>query len=195
MRALANRGRDYWKSIHLLLIVYSISLCCFVFFFLQQKAPISIHVCLQLCNSCQPFSYPPPQTRDLPITPCFNQLPVWESQAAPSWEHHELLVGHLARPQQAVYLIVSLTFLCVWVQTCFIQGCLSSPVQLQRLTSLAMKIIARWTEQKPLPLPPALNISSPCETPDKSHSDKRILSNKTNTQVVARGREELLFWP
>lgn len=134
-----------------------------------------------------PFLIPLPKLEtqhSLPITPYFNQLRVWESQAASSWELHELLVGYLARPQRAVYLIASLTFLCAWVQTCFVQGCLSSPVQLQGLTSPAMKIIAVCTEQKLLPPPPVLSISNLYEIANESQSSKS-LQNKTNTQISA----------
>lgn len=120
----------------------------------------------------------------LPITPCFNQLRVWESQAASSWECHELLVGHLARPQWAVYLIVSLTFLCAWVQTCFVLGCLSSPAQLQGLASLAMKIIAACAEQKLLPPSPLLSISSLHETPNKSRSNNKAFKAKWTLKSV-----------
>ena len=48
------------KAVHCSLCLDHISLL----FFLQQEAAISTHVCLQLCSSCQPFTYPPPQTRD-----------------------------------------------------------------------------------------------------------------------------------
>lgn len=159
-----------------------------VYFFPYNRRLLSLPMFVSSCVAAvSPSLIPLPKVEtqhSLAITPYFNQFGVWESQAASSWELHELLVGYLARPQRAVYLIVSLTFLCAWVQTCFVQGCLSFPVQLQGLPSLAMKIIAACTEQKLSPPPPVLSIPNLYETANKSQPNKEVFKTKQTSKSV-----------
>lgn len=113
----------------------------FVLFFPCNKRLLSLAMFVSSCAAAvSPFliPLPKPETQHgLPITPCFNQLQVWESQAASSWERHEPAGGLLGQTSAScLYDSVSHISLCLSADV-LIQGCLSSPAQLQGLLFLA----------------------------------------------------------